>query len=207
MLAAFNLSWTRNRRDFNQEPAKGDWLRLTLQPSYADITAEGGQNTGSPNLGSTFYGKFSVDYRSYYSKAPRRSVENFDDPRSVLATRVLAGTIVGDPPFTDQFFVGGANGVRGYPEDRFWGNTMFMVQAELRYPIQKSFYAIAFVDYGGAWNGYPGIKDFDQTNTVTLKLGYGLGVNFRTPFGPIRLDLGFDDKGRPRTHFLIGGSF
>jgi len=38
-------------------------------------------------------------------------------------------------------------------------------------------------------------------------LGYGAGLSFRTPLGPIRIDIGFNEEGRSRTHFIIGTSF
>ena len=82
-----------------------------------------------------------------------------------------------------------------------------MAQLEYRHPLQKAFNLVAFVDYGGAWGGYGTVREFIQAPNINLKLGFGVGVNFKTAFGPIRLDLGFDQNGRPRTHFQIGGTF
>jgi outer membrane protein insertion porin family len=206
-VAALSFGVIRNRRDNSVDPAKGDWLRLSLEPSYSNITSVGGLTTGFDILGAGFFTRFIVDYRAYFSKGPTRKPEEFDQPRKVLAARVFLGHILGDVPFTEQFFVGGANGVRGYAEDRFWGKTSFLTQLEYRHPIQSSFNIVGFVDYGGAWGGYGTVREFTQTPNINLKLGFGVGVNFKTAFGPIRLDLGFDDKGRPRTHFQIGGTF
>lgn len=205
--AGLNLGFVRNRRDFNQEPARGDWVRVAIEPTFSDVTSLGGQNVGVQGLGQRVYLRTSIDYRVYSSPQPPRTIEQFDEPRRVFAFRAFAATIVGDPPFFEQFFVGGSNGVRGYEEDRFWGKHALMFQAEYRHPIQKSFNAIAFVDYGGAWNGYPSVRNYTQSSTFKMHLGYGVGINFKTPFGPIRLDVGFNDKGKARTHFLIGGSF
>jgi outer membrane protein insertion porin family len=206
-VASITLGMTRNTRDNSVDPASGDWLHVAMEPSFSDITSVGGQNTGFPILGQNFYSKFSVDYRKYFSFGPPRKPEEFDQPRKVVAARIFAGTITGDMPFVEQFFVGGSNGVRGYAEDRFWGRNAFLAQLEYRHPIQKSFNVIGFVDYGGAWNGYGSVREFTQSPGVNLHLGYGVGINFKTPFGPIRLDLGFDEDGHPRSHFLIGGSF
>jgi outer membrane protein insertion porin family len=165
------------------------------------------QTTGYDIIGSNFFTRFSVDYRKYFSPGPPRKPEEFDQPRRVVAARVYAGHIIGEVPFTEQFFVGGSNGVRGYQEDRFWGKTAFLAQLEYRHPVQNSFNVIGFVDYGGAWGGYGTVREFIQAPNLNLKLGFGVGVNFKTAFGPIRLDLGFDQNGRPRTHFQIGGTF
>lgn len=202
-----NLAVTRNRRDNSVDPAKGDFARISLEPSFSRVTSVGGFPAGFDIIGDNFYNRLTFDYRAYFSKGPRRPIEKFDDPRQVLALRLQGGLISGSVPFYDQFFIGGSSGIRGYAEDRFWGKNMLMFQVEFRQPIQKAFNAIAFVDIGSAWGGYGDLNEFTQTNDINLKLGYGVGVNFRTAFGPIRLDLGVDDKGKTRTHFLIGGSF
>jgi len=206
-LASISLGVTRNRRDNSVDPASGDWIRIALEPSFSNITSVGGLTTGYDILGQNFFTKFVVDYRKYFSPGPKRKPEEFDQPRRVFAARVYAGHIIGEVPFTEQFFVGGANGVRGYTEDRFWGKTTFMTQLEYRHPIQQSFNVVAFIDYGGAWGGYGTVREFTQSPDLNLKLGFGVGVNFKTAFGPIRLDIGFDQKGKPRTHFQIGGTF
>lgn len=130
------------------------------------------------------------------------------DPRQVIALRARAGYIKGTTPFFEQLFVGGADSLRGYPDQRYWGNRMLSASAEYRYPIQKSFNLTGFVDYGGAWGGsYPALNDFVQSSKMDLHLGYGVGVGFRTPLGPIRIDFGFNTQGGSRTHFSIGTSF
>lgn len=206
-VAGFEVGVLRNRRDNSVDPARGDWIKLAIEPSYRNITSVGGLTTGYDILGSGIFTKLSVDYRKYFSSGPPRAPEEFDEPRRVIAARVFAGHIIGEVPFTEQFFIGGANGVRGYQEDRFWGKTSFLAQLEYRHPLQKSFNLVGFVDYGGAWGGYGTVREFIQAPNINLKLGFGVGVNFKTAFGPIRLDLGFDQNGRPRTHFQIGGTF
>ena len=206
-IAAMEFGYLRNRRDNSVDPARGDWVKLAIEPSYSNITSVGGLTSGYDILGASFFTKLTFDYRKYFSSGPPRKPEEFDEPRRVVAARVFAGHIVGDVPFTEQFFIGGANGVRGYQEDRFWGKTSFLAQLEYRHPIQKSFNVVGFIDYGGAWGGYGTVREFTQAPNLNLKLGFGVGVNFKTAFGPIRLDLGFDQSGRPRTHFQIGGTF
>lgn len=206
-VAGFSLGVTRNRRDSALDPSRGDWIRISIEPSYGKITSVGGARSGFDILGENFFTKGTIDYRYYWSPQPPRAPEKLDEPRRVVAARAYLGNIQGKVPFFEQFFVGGAYGPRGYPEDRFWGRTMMLFQLEYRHPIQKSFNIVAFVDYGGAWDGYGTIRDFTQKGVMSMHVGYGLGINFRTPLGPIRLDVGFDENGRTRTHFLIGGSF
>lgn len=206
-IATLSLGALRNRRDNNLDPAKGDYTRISIEPSFAQITEVAGQTSGFDIIGENFFTKVSLDYRAYFSPQAERTAEELDAPRRVFAVRALGGIIAGDVPFFEQFFVGGSGGIRGYTEDRFWGKNQLMFQAEYRHPIQKTFSVIAFVDYGGAWGGYPGINEFSQSNEFKLHLGYGFGIMFRTALGPLRLDIGFDEKGKSRTHFLLGGSF
>lgn len=206
-VGVLTFGLTRNRRDVDIEASRGDWLRFEFEPGYSNITEIGGQAQNSAILGSNFFSRFTAEYRAYWSPQPARDPKKLDEPRRVFALRVRAGTIRGEVPFFEQYFVGGSDTLRGYSEDRFWGRNQFISTLEYRHPIQKGFNAIGFVDYGGAWGGYGSVNEFTQSNRPNFHLGYGIGFSFRTPLGPIRLDFGFDDKGKSRTHFQIGTSF
>lgn len=204
-VASLMLAATVNRRDTDIEPSRGDFFRIALEPGYSNITKIGGDITSDSILGQNFFLKTSVEYRKYWSPQPARV--KLDDARRVFALRARAGAISGEVPFFEQFFVGGADSIRGYSDDRYWGKYFANATLEYRHPIQKSFNAILFVDYGSAWGGYGSVNDFTQTNKPDFKLGYGIGFSFRSPLGPIRLDFGFRQDGGSRTHFQIGTSF
>ena len=78
---------------------------------------------------------------------------------------------------------------------------------EYRHPIQKSFNLIGFLDYGGAWGGYGAVNDYTQDTKFRLHVGFGPGLSFKTQFGLIRVDLGFNEQGKSQPDFLIGNSF
>jgi outer membrane protein insertion porin family len=197
---------TTNRRDVDVDPSRGDYFQVALEPGYSDITKVGGLTTGTNILGPNFFTKAYADYRVYWTpEKPRGS--NFDAPRKVVAFRARYGTTFGEVPFFEQFFAGGSDTLRGYPDDRYWGRQQLLTSVELRYPIQKSFSLIGFVDYGGAWGGYGTIQGYNQSSSMDLHLGFGPGVSFRTPLGNIQLFLGFNPQGGTQTHFLIGNSF
>ncbi|MBX3118525.1 MAG: BamA/TamA family outer membrane protein [Fimbriimonadaceae bacterium] len=204
-VASIIFAVTRNRRDTDIEPSQGDYLRVSLEPLYSNITKIGGDALNDNILGSNFSFKTSLEYRKYWSPQPART--KLDDPRRVVAFRARLGAISGEVPFFEQFFAGGADSLRGYPDDRFWGKYFANATVEYRHPIQKAFNAILFVDYGSVWGGYGSVNDFTQTKRPDFQLGYGIGFSFRSPLGPIRLDFGFRQGGGSRTHFQIGTSF
>jgi outer membrane protein insertion porin family len=127
--------------------------------------------------------------------------------RPVLLVRTSYTVLTGNVPFFEQAFVGGLGSLRGWDNQRFWGKQALVGTVEYRHPIQSNFSLVAFMDAGSAWGGYPGITSFSQTSRPDFHLGYGLGISFRTPVGPIRIDFAFNEKGGSRTHFAFGSSF
>jgi outer membrane protein insertion porin family len=178
-----------------------------VEPGYSNITKVGGSVAGNTDvIGANNFVRSTVEYRQYWSRSLKEG-EPFDKPRPVLATRLRYGTISGTVPFFEQFFIGGSQSLRGYDNQRFWGSQSFLGSLEYRYPIQRSFNLVGFVDYGGAWNGYGRLRDFTQSNSAKLFLGYGVGAAFRTPLGPIRIDFGFNESGSSKLHFSFGTPF
>jgi outer membrane protein insertion porin family len=107
--------------------------------------------------------------------------------------------IVQDLPASERFFAGGETTVRGFSLDRLGnedtisqsgfptgGNSVIILNAELRVGVVGPFQAVGFLDAG---NVFSRVSDFDMT---TLRPAAGFGVRYRSPFGPIRVDLGFN---------------
>ncbi len=205
-IASINLGYTDDRRDVADNASRGDVLQLNLEPGYSNITNVGGLLAGS-YVGSSYFAKIYGDYRIYYTPDKPRTINDLQAPKHVFAFRLRAGTILGNVPFFEQFFAGGADTIRGYDEDRFWGKSELLFTAEYRYPLQKSLSLIPFVDYGGAWGGYGTVNNFSQSNNFSLHLGYGIGLAFQTSFAPIRIDFGVNENGGTRTTFLISRNF
>ncbi|MCP9493769.1 MAG: BamA/TamA family outer membrane protein [Pyrinomonadaceae bacterium MAG19_C2-C3] len=79
------------------------------------------------------------------------------------------------------------------------GNALFVVNAEARIPITRRFSLVPFYDGG---NIYDRVGDIfrktprpDDTRPANFRVDFthtvGLGIRFRTPFGPLALDYGF----------------
>lgn len=202
------LQATKDTRDVPLDPFEGEYARLSLEPGISDIDKIGGNVAGFTEvLGTNNFLKATLEYKRFFSSQPEG--KPLDAARPVIATRLRAGHISGTVPFFEQLFVGGSDSLRGYSDQRFWGKTALSGTAEYRYPLQSnaSLSLIGFVDYGGAWGGYPAIRDFNQSDSFKLHLGYGAGLGFRTPIGSIRIDFGFTPSGQSKTHFTIGGVF
>ncbi len=143
----------------------------------------------------------------------------------VLSGRVgLASTFADEAPLLplpERFFAGGDYGPRGFPVDGVGpklvgadgtlypagGNALVLGSAEMRYNLSRSFQLASFLDTG---NVYPETRDIALSD---LRWSAGLGVRYRTPIGPVRLDWGYvldpqpGDESRSRFHLTIGHAF
>lgn len=141
-----------------------------------------------------------------------------DSRRVILATRAIAGlgygferevtqedgtvTIVKDLPKSQRFFAGGSNTVRGFQLDRLGvreiltdsglsdgGNAMLVLNGELRIasgrPFGRALTTVGFLDAG---NVFDRVSEF---NLSRIRGALGFGFRYDSPFGPLRLDVGF----------------
>lgn len=115
--------------------------------------------------------------------------------RSVIAVRGLVGSVQGattyDIPPDQRLYAGGPATVRGFryqgvgPQNGKYGvggTSLDAGSVEFRQRILKSFGAAAFVDAGQVGAG-------SRPFQGTLRVGYGVGVRYYTPIGPVRLDV------------------
>jgi outer membrane protein insertion porin family len=195
-------------RDVPLDPAAGSFQSVGISVGHANLTPPSAYD---PSINTAVFGphtfaKVSLEGRQFFSlKGPRKKPT---DSKPVLAMRLLLGSSAGTEPFFEQFFVGGAETLRGYREDRFWGKNMFLTSIEMRQPLGRSLTGVLFTDVGDAWGGgysNVNIAGFHQTG-FSPHVGVGLGIRVRTPLGPIRLDYGIGNEGG-QTHFSIGHVF
>lgn len=143
-------------------------------------------------LGGDFtFQKVSIDNQHFFKAG------NHDQ---VWAWRGSYGWGHGDMTEFNQFRVGGQSSLRGYRDDQFRGNRMFLATLEYRFPLAKKVQGIVFTDWGGAWDS----RFFPRGRDIYGSIGVGVALN--TPFGPFRLDYGRGKQGG-RFHFTMGGAF
>jgi outer membrane translocation and assembly module TamA len=111
---------------------------------------------------------------------------------------VTPGTVQ-DLPASERFFAGGDTTVRGFSLDRLGtpdtisdsgfptgGNGEVVLNAELRVAAAKGFAGVVFLDAGNIF------LHASDLSLAELRPAAGFGVHYRSPVGPIRVELGFN---------------
>jgi translocation and assembly module TamA len=128
---------------------------------------------------------------------------------AVLAARARVGLLVpvgedAPAPIVARFSSGGPNAMRGYYtgrlspmrlEDGAWvpvgGNGLVDGSVELRLRLWGSVGGVLFVDAGNVSLASSRPSEWQVAlDPTTLQWAAGLGLRYRTPFGPVRLDVG-----------------
>jgi outer membrane protein assembly factor BamA len=105
---------------------------------------------------------------------------------------------VAELPASERFFAGGDTTVRGFALDQLGrpdtidplsgfpngGNGLVVVNAELRAPY-RNFQFVTFVDAGNVF------ATASEMTLNELRSSVGFGIRYKSPVGPIRVDLGF----------------
>ena len=198
-LSSISSSIIRNTRDDPLEPTHGTLLTVDGSLAARRIGSEVGfvktlvkgfmyrQLPASPRV--VFAGGATLGLADGF---PRQ--EALDD--GTLAT-------VKDLPASERFYAGGDTTVRGFALDRLGtrntgthdtlddfgfpkgGHALVIFNSELRMPVWRALDTVGFLDIG---NVFQNVGDLDLTR---LRGGAGLGLRYRSPIGPIRVDLGF----------------
>jgi outer membrane protein assembly factor BamA len=140
--------------------------------------------------------------------------------RLVLAARVLADFLFGQPPFyelaryDDTYALGGVNGVRGVPGQRYYGKVKVVTNWEARVRVgafklrgkPMMFGVAAFADAGRAWTelgaSHP---DLDGTGWG-IKYGFGAGVRLtQGKTFVVRGDIAWSPDARPIGGYVNAG--
>lgn len=154
--------------------------------------------SGGKLLGGDFnFNKLIFDFATY---SP--------DLKTTIASRIRFGTIFGNAPLESKFFLGSENTIRGFPDMTYnpeWEDEIGILNVEFRELVSKSFELAYFVDAGNVWQKIEDIKIRD------CKLGAGIGIRYRTPIGPLRLDYGYGlfpkTSSKGNLYFTIGYMF
>lgn len=127
------------------------------------------------------------------------------DQRSTVGFRYKTGVFESERETNilegEEYSVGGGNTVRGYPDSEPFaiGPKLTLVNLEYRYLFHPQWQGVVFYDWGDAYSDI-------NTSVKDYKSGYGFGLRFILPIGPLRFDLGRGEKFWI-FHFGLGSTF
>lgn len=221
-LSAFSGAVARDTRDDLVEPARGTFMSVEATVAARALGGEVGfmksylQGAWYSRLRGVRRVVLATRAAAGLADGFEREVTPLDDEGQPIAGQTA---VIEDIPASERFFAGGDNTIRGFALDRVGapntiseegfpkgGNAVLILNAELRVPVWGDFGAAFFVDGGNVFNR---VTEFDVSE---LRGSAGFGIRYRSPIGPIRLDLGFPmdrQAGEKRSvlHFSIGQAF
>jgi len=188
--------WDKRNDPFN--PSRGFFLSSVVEWAYPLFHAESN------------YLKIFSKYQHYVSILPGL----------VFSSTTRIGLGRGRIPIHERFFGGGSNSFRGVAFDELGpqdldsqkpvgGKALMIFNFELTFPLLSSLKALSgavFYDKGNVF------ENRRNVSWVGLQDAVGFGLRYRTPLGPIRLELGWNldaPKGqkRAKAYVTIGNIF
>ena len=173
------LGLTRDSRDYFLNPTRGRLDHVAFEFSRGDFKLR----------------KLWIDLRGYFPTWRRQ----------VIAVGLHGAAAWGDniPP-TELFYLGGANTLRGYDEDWFFGPRRVYANIEYRLLVGRTSQFFVFTDLGT-------VTQVDQPTVFDpLRVGYGFGMRLESKGGLLRMDYGLAE-GRSalegKIHVNLGTSF
>jgi outer membrane protein assembly complex protein YaeT len=195
---SLSQSLIRDRRDDTFNPERGSFLSVVAEWAYPLFKVE------------SDYFKSFVKYQQFFPVFTRM---NFS-----LTARFGLG--MGRMPIHERFFGGGSNSFRGQSFDRLGpldqnsqmpvgGKALLIVNFELRFPLFSSLPNLSGAVFYDKGNIFYRRSDF---RLGQLEDALGLGIRYRTPLGPIRLDFGWNlnppqGRAQPLVFITIGNIF
>jgi len=191
-------SFIRERRDDAFNPAQGYFSSLALEWAIPLFQTEAD------------FLKGLFKYQRYFSPVPR----------VLFGGTFRLGLGMGKMPIHERFFAGGSNSFRGAEFDELGpknpvsgvpvgGKALILFNFEFSFPVLSSLPNLSGVVFYDAGNVFYNRSDFDFGD---LEHAVGLGVRYRTPLGPVRLELGWnltdpERRGHPVAFITIGNVF
>jgi outer membrane protein insertion porin family len=204
LLSSFSASLIRDTRDDKVDASAGEYMSANTQLAGQRIGSEVGFT--SSRFAAQIFRTIPHTRRIVFAgQAQLGLAEGF------TTVQVNGQTAVGQLPASERFFAGGDTTVRGFALDQLGvrhvpqqpsdtidqngfplgGNGLVVFNAEMRAPLWRGLGAVGFVDSG---NVFQRATDISLTE---LRSAVGAGLRYKSPVGPIRVDLGFKVNRQP----------
>ena len=208
-LSVFSAAARRDRRDDILDPTRGTVIGLDTDVAVRALGSEVGFVKG---FGEMYWYRQLPGSRAVIATGARLGLaKGFARvvPREIDGIPVIGpdGNAlvdrITDLPASERFFAGGDTTVRGYARDTLGdqatisrgfprgGNALIIFNSELRVPVWRDIGGAVFIDVG---NVFSRVSEIEVSH---LRPTAGFGLRYKSPIGPIRVDLGFKlDRGR-----------
>jgi translocation and assembly module TamA len=199
-----NLHHTWRRLDNAVLPTRGHALNLQAGAGWA--TGDAKERPASDQPASGPFTRLYARLTAYRPLPAGFFSEGRIELGGVLAKN---GVVV---PDSQRFRAGGDGSVRGYdyrtlapstPEGGITGGKMLATASvELARPVSSSLPSVWWATFVDAGRAADRVKDLDPA------LGYGVGARWRSPVGPLKLDLAYGQEEKQwRVHLSVGIAF
>ena len=173
-------SFIWDRRDDPFNPEKGSFLSFVLEWAFPLFKAE------------SDYLKSFIKYQHFIPVSSRFTFS--------ATSRVGLGGGRKNIPIHERFFAGGSNSFRGEKFDELGpkdpvslkpvgGEALFLLNFELTFPLLSAIKDLSGALFYDKGNVFEKGKHFSLAG---LQDAVGLGIRYRTPLGPVRLELGWN---------------
>jgi outer membrane protein assembly complex protein YaeT len=184
-----SATWIQDRRDDPLESTRGVYNTLDFGVAPHIITS------------GTYYTRLVVKNSTYHQLA-----------RDIILARTTSfgwlHNLSSNPvPLPERFFAGGNTTNRGFPENQagprdpitgfpLGGDAFLFFGTELRFPlVGKTLGGVLFHDMGNVYDSLSDVsfrfKQRDRQDFNYMVHSAGVGLRYRTPIGPVRVDLGY----------------
>jgi outer membrane protein insertion porin family len=209
-LSSFAASIIRDTRDDAVDPSRGEYGSASGQLAGRAIGSQIG--LAKSFFSAQAYRTIPRTRRIVFAASARIGLAvGFAHEAIDAQGNVIPGELIVDLPQSERFYAGGDTTNRGFYLDRVGtrhdppqasdtldadllpvgGNGMVLFNAELRAPVAGGLGVVGFVDTG---NVFSRVSQIDLTD---LRTSLGSGIRYKSPFGPIRFDLGFKINRQP----------
>ncbi len=228
-LSTFSITAVRDTRDDQIDPGAGSLVGVNGDLALVPLGSQIG-------FAKTFlqvytYRRLPLERRVVFAAGARLGLAT-GFPRTVPAPDAEGGAnlptvayvTVRDLPANERFFAGGDTTVRGFQLDHLGtpttfdrdgqpkgGHALAVFNAELRVSIWRDVGVVSFLDVG---NVFSKVTDLGLGH---FRAGTGFGIRYKSPIGPLRLDVGFKlgsllsfastRESRTALHLSIGQAF
>ena len=152
------------------------------------------------------FARLLARHSSYYKLGKRFVLARNTEFGEILAFH-YTGTAFDSIPLPERFFAGGDTSNRGFPEEQsgprdpdtgfpIGGTALFFNQTEFRFPlIGENVGGVLFHDMGNTFDSLTDIsfrvhqQNLQDFNYMVHAIGFG--IRYRTPVGPLRVDLAY----------------